>query len=145
MTEEQPLYVATIRRRKRRALPGPIKGPEEIYALLKPLVSDVLCEHFYAVYLNARYVVIEVRLISVGSLNASIVHPREVFRPAVALAAAALVVAHNHPSGETSPSDDDRALTRRLMQVGELLGIPILDHLVVANGSFTSFKEAGFL
>lgn len=146
MNVDAPVYVTALTRRKRRRpIPNPIRGPEDIHRLLAPLVRDAQCEHFYAVYLNARHVVIEIRLISVGSLNASIVHPREVFQPAVALSAAALVIAHNHPSGQTDPSDDDRALTRRLVQVGELLGISIVDHLVVANGSFTSFKEVGLL
>lgn len=147
MTDDTcPVYVTALSRRKsRRPTPVPIRGPEDVHRLISPLVRDVDCEHFYGVYLNARNAVLEVRLISIGSLNASIVHPREVFKPAVVLSAAALVIAHNHPSGETDPSDDDRALTRRLVQVGELLGISILDHLIVANGSFTSFKQAGYL
>lgn len=147
MTEDAcPTYITALSRRKcRRPIPDPIRGPEDIHRLLVPLVRDANCEHFYGVYLNARHAVMEVRLISVGSLNASIVHPREVFRPAVAMSAAALVIAHNHPSGQTDPSDDDLALTRRLVQVGELLGITIVDHLIVANGSFTSFRQAGYI
>lgn len=144
--EPRPVYITAVTRRQlRKPVLEPIKGPEDVYALIRPLVADAQCEHFYAVYLNARHVVIEIRLISMGSLNASIVHPREVFQPGIALSAATMIVAHNHPSGVTDPSDDDRALTRRLVQVGELVGIAVLDHLIVANGSFTSFKQAGYL
>jgi DNA repair protein RadC len=137
--------VSTVRRRKRRMLPTPIKRPQDVYNLVKPLVADADQEHFYCLYLNTRNRLLAVELISVGSLNASIVHPREVFRPALMLAAGSLIVAHNHPSGETDPSEDDLAITRRLREVGEVLGITMLDHIIVANGSWTSLKEEGHL
>ena len=85
-----------------------------------------------------------VRTVSVGTLNASLVHPREVFRPAVTLQAAALVVAHNHPSGCARPSGDDLELTRRLARCGGLLGIELLDHLIVGDGEVASIREQGW-
>jgi DNA repair protein RadC len=84
-------------------------------------------------------------VISIGSLNASIVHPREVFRPAIVLCAASLVLAHNHPSGDTQPSEEDLAITRRLHEAGRLLGIELVDHVVVADSGYTSFRERRLL
>jgi DNA repair protein RadC len=84
-------------------------------------------------------------LVSRGSLNASIVHPREVFRPAIISSAASIVLAHNHPSGDPEPSDEDISITRRLAQVGELLGIPVLDHVVIAKRGFVSLRARGQL
>ncbi len=102
-------------------------------------------EHFVGLYLNARNRLLARETISVGSLNASIVHPREVFEPALRLGAASLVVVHNHPSGETDPSDDDLHITRRLVEAGEILGIALLDHVIVGTRGYTSLKEKGGL
>ena len=146
MSAEAGYSVSTVRCRRRRPREIPkVNSPRDVYALVAPLVRDADREHFYGVYLNARNQVLAVELISVGSLNASIVHPREVFGPAVEKRAANLIVAHNHPSGETDPSEEDLQLTRRLSQAGEVLGIALLDHLIVANGSWTSLKEEGHL
>jgi DNA repair protein RadC len=84
-------------------------------------------------------------MISIGSLNASIVHPREVYRPAIVLSAASLVLAHNHPSGDTTPSEEDLAITRRLHEAGRLLGIELVDHIVVAKDGYTSLRERKLL
>lgn len=102
-------------------------------------------EHLYAFYLDGRSRLVHGEVVSVGTLTASLVHPREVFSPAVSRSAASLIIAHNHPSGDCTPSPEDREATRRLSRCGELLGIPLLDHLVVSTGSFFSFKEAGLL
>jgi DNA repair protein RadC len=102
-------------------------------------------EHFVGLYLNTRNRLIARETISVGSLNASIVHPREVYEPALRHRAASLVVVHNHPSGETDPSEDDLLITRRLAETGEILGIGLLDHVIVAPGRFTSLRELGKL
>jgi hypothetical protein len=102
-------------------------------------------EHFVGLYLNARNRMLARRTVSVGSLNASIVHPREVFAPALRLGAAGLIVVHNHPSGETDPSVEDLELSRRLSEAGEILGIDLLDHVIVGSGGFTSLKESGQL
>ncbi len=102
-------------------------------------------EHFLAFYLNARSQLVHHETVSVGTLSASLVHPREVFAPALSHSAAALIVAHNHPSGDCSPSPEDKDATRRLSRAGELMGIPLLDHLIVSDGGFFSFKEHGLM
>ena len=101
-------------------------------------------ERFIALYLDARHRVRALETVSTGSLNASLVHPREVFKPAIALSAAAVIVAHNHPSGDPRPSGDDLELTGRLDRCGELLGIALLDHLVVGDADITSIREYGW-
>jgi DNA repair protein RadC len=102
-------------------------------------------EHFVAFYLDARNRVLARETISVGSLSASIVHPREVFAPALERRAASIIIVHNHPSGDPEPSDDDLALTRRLVEVGLLLGIEVLDHLVIGHGIYVSLKSRGLM
>lgn len=102
-------------------------------------------EHFVGLYLNTRNRLLARETISVGSLNASIVHPREVFEPAVRRGAATVIVVHNHPSGETDPSEDDVSITQRLGEAGEILGISLLDHVIVGARGFTSMKEAQHL
>jgi len=111
--------------------------PEEVCAGRK--------EHLLAFYLNARSQLLRQETVSIGTLQASLVHPREVFAPAVAQSAAAVIVVHNHPSGDPSPSADDRETTRRLTRAGELLGIPLLDHIIVAGPRSFSFREHGLL
>jgi len=98
-------------------------------------------EHFLAFYLDTQGRVIERRVISIGTLNASLVHPREVFEPAVVLHAASIVVAHNHPSGDVNPSATDIALTKRLIESGKILGISIDDHIIVSKKTYTSLKN----
>jgi DNA repair protein RadC len=102
-------------------------------------------EHFLAFYVNARSQLVHQETVSIGTLSASLVHPREVFAPAVQHHAAAVIVAHNHPSGDCSPSPEDKDATRRLSRAGELLGVPLLDHLVVSATGFFSFKDRGLL
>lgn len=102
-------------------------------------------EHFVALYLNARNVVIAEETISIGSLNANIVHPREVFRPALTCAAAAVILAHNHPSGDVTPSQEDLNLTARLVEAGRILGIEVLDHLILAERRFLSLRSESYL
>ena len=111
-------------------------------------------EHFVALYLDARSRVKGACVVSIGTLSASLVHPREVFRPAIVAGAAAVIVAHNHPSGDVTPSAEDREATRRLVRAGELLGVPLLDHVIVADCvsqgttgglKFYSFKDGGLL
>lgn len=101
-------------------------------------------EHFVALYLDARGHVLKRETISIGTATQCLIHPREVFSPAIEVRAVALIVAHNHPSGDPTPSHDDRAATARLRAAGELLGIEMLDHLILVPGGFFSFREAGF-
>ena len=102
-------------------------------------------EHFGVLLLDAKHRVTRTSTISVGTLDASVVHPREVFRAATSGAAAAIVVFHNHPSGDPTPSDDDVALTKRLIRAGDLMGITVLDHVIVAENGFISLRECGYL
>jgi DNA repair protein RadC len=103
-------------------------------------------EHFVVVMLNASNKVLGINLVSMGTLTASLVHPRECFKAAILAGAASLVVAHNHPSGDVRPSREDKETTRRLVAAGRLLGIPVLDHVVIGEGdTFTSFRETGIM
>jgi DNA repair protein RadC len=101
-------------------------------------------EAFFCLLLDTRHRVIGLRVVSIGSLNSAPVHPREVFGPAVREGAAAVIVAHNHPSGDAKPSEEDRRVTERLREVGELLGIEVLDHVVVGADRFYSFADASY-
>jgi DNA repair protein RadC len=102
-------------------------------------------EHFEAIFLNTKNVVIGRKNIFKGSLSASIVHPRELFKEALRLSAASIIVAHNHPSGNTSPSREDIDVTKRLVEAGKITGIEILDHVIIGQGNFTSLKEKGYV
>jgi DNA repair protein RadC len=118
-----------------------VRTPRDVFEATADL-RTLRREHFVGLYLNTRNRLLARETISMGSLNASIVHPREVFEPAVRQGAASVVVVHNHPSGETDPSDDDLAITRRLVEAGDILGIALLDHVIVGMEGFTSLKEA---
>jgi len=113
-----------------------------------PLLADIRAEqreHFLCLYLNARNQLIHKEVISIGSLSASIVHPREVFRPALAHTAASIILAHNHPSGDVTPSRDDIELSQRLRRAGELMGVDVLDHIIISAMDYLSLKERGVL
>jgi DNA repair protein RadC len=127
-----------------------VTGPEQVATVLQDLLAqqdplDREKEHFYAVHLNTRNHVTSVEVVTIGTLNASLAHPRETFRRAVLEGAAALIVAHNHPSGDTQPSAEDLTITRTLAQAGEILGIAVLDHLIFSPDGYTSLKETGRL
>jgi DNA repair protein RadC len=99
-------------------------------------------EHFWVIGLKSNNLVKFIELVTLGTLNASLVHPREVFRPAIFRGVDSIVIAHNHPSGEANPSKEDKAITTRLVEAGKLLDIPILDHVIIINdGNYYSFKE----
>lgn len=123
-----------------QALPK-IEKPEDVIAQVTYL-RDKKKEYFVALYLNARNQLIHKETVSIGNLNASLVHPREVFQPAITFSAASIILVHNHPSGDCQPSEDDLELTKKLIQAGEIIGIEILDHLVLSREIFLSFKEA---
>jgi DNA repair protein RadC len=123
----------------------PLKTPEDIVAVVQGKLQDKMKEYFLALLLDTRNQLIRVAEISVGSLDSSIVHPREVFKEAISASAASVVFIHNHPSGDTQASDDDIALTKRLCQAGEIMGIEVLDHVIIGGKSFASFKRLGLL
>ena len=102
-------------------------------------------ENFIVLYLDARNRLIYKETVSIGTLNANLIHPREVFEPAVRNLAAQIIIAHNHPSGDPEPSEDDLVITKKLTEAGKILGIEVIDHIVVAKTSFFSFKEKGKL
>ena len=127
-----------------------LDSPELIYKLLGDEMRMLRTESLRVVLLDTRYRLMRVESVSVGSTNESIAHPREIFRPAITYSAYAVIVAHNHPSGDPSPSQTDHSLTRRLAEAAELLQIKLLDHIIVGaplEGSpgYFSFKEAGVL
>jgi DNA repair protein RadC len=120
-----------------------IRGPADVHQHFHARLRDAACEHFMVVLLDGRHRVLREVAVSQGTLTASLVHPREVFRPALREAAAAVILVHNHPSGDPTPSREDREVTARLVRAGELLGIPVLDHVVVAEHGFASLREEG--
>jgi DNA repair protein RadC len=127
-----------------------IDSPELVNELLGPEMRRLHKESLCVVLLDTRYHLIRVEEVSVGSVNESIAHPRDVFRPAVVSSAYAVIVVHNHPSGDSSPSQTDHSLTRRLAEAAELLQIKMLDHIIIGapgkeNAGYFSFKEAGVL
>lgn len=102
-------------------------------------------EHFVCLFLNTKNHIIGKETLSMGTLNASLVHPREVFRAAIRISSASIICMHNHPSGDPAPSPEDIQITKRLVEAGTLLGIEILDHLIIGDGTFVSLKEQGYL
>lgn len=145
VTEARPTYViASVVRRRQRKLPPSVKAPKDVYRLMHPRLKDADREHFYALYLSTKNTILSIELISIGSLNASIVHPREILKPAIKVSAASIIMVHNHPTGDPTPSREDIEFTRRFAKCGELIGIELLDHIVIGNGRFQSLKEAGY-
>lgn len=119
----------------------PIHGPERAAALLVPRLSGLTHEELHALYLDRRQRVLAHRRLTVGSDRFTVVDPPQIFRPAVALGACAVVLAHNHPSGDPTPSSQDREVTRRVAQAGHVLGIQLVDHLVIGQGDWTSMAR----
>jgi DNA repair protein RadC len=123
-----------------------LSRPEDVVALCGPQLRGLDREHFWALALNTKNRLLRMSEVSVGSLNASIVHPRELFRDAVRASAASLLLVHNHPSGDPTPSGADLQLTRRLVRAGDVLGIEVLDHVVIGDGgAHASLREMGVM
>ena len=135
------------RRMERRKLVAGIamRGPVDIFRHFQPELRDLRQERFVVVLLDARHRVMRTEVVSQGTLTASLVHPREVFRPALRDAAAALVLVHNHPSGDPTPSREDREVTIRLSRAGDILGVRVLDHVILAERGYCSLREEGLL
>jgi DNA repair protein RadC len=121
-----------------------ISSPADVERLLRGRIANLDRENFVVVLLNTKNEVIETSTVSVGTLSASLVHPREVFKPAIRASAASVVLAHNHPSGKVEPSREDREVTRRMGEAAGILGVEVLDHVIVGDGYF-SMKEHGML
>lgn len=122
-----------------------IRSGHDVVRILGGRLRDQSKESFVALLLDGKHRLVREEMVSQGSLTASIVHPREVFRAAIREGAAALVVAHNHPSGDPSPSREDIDITARLVEAGQLVGIPLLDHVVLGDGNFVSLRERGLI
>ncbi|ALS23246.1 MULTISPECIES: RadC family protein [Paenibacillus] len=122
-----------------------IRSPQDVASLLMEDMRYLQKEHFVCLFLNTKNHVIGQETVSMGSLNASIVHPREVFRAAIKRSSASIVCAHNHPSGDPTPSPEDVQITKRLVQAGDIVGIDVLDHIVIGDQRFVSLKELGLM
>lgn len=122
-----------------------ICSPEDGYNLLQQFLGDVDCEHFVVVCLDTKNQPTSINVCHIGSLNASIVHPRECFKPAILSNAASILVGHNHPSGDPAASREDIDVTSRLKEAGKILGIDLLDHIVLGDGKYISLKEKGYI
>lgn len=120
-----------------------IRNAADVGSLMMPRLSYLDREHFVVVLLSTKNQVLGTELISVGSLNASLAHPREIFKPCLRRNAASLILVHNHPSGDPSPSPEDIAMTRRLIEAGRIMGIEVLDHVIIGDGRYISLREAG--
>jgi DNA repair protein RadC len=120
-----------------------VKTPEDVNSLMRGRLRGKKKEHFLALLLDTRNQLIKVAEISVGSLDTSIVHPREVFKEAISASAASVIFVHNHPSGDPEASEDDLRLTKRLAEAGELVGIEVLDHIIIGDKKFLSLKREG--
>lgn len=118
-----------------------IRVPADVFCRMGPRLHDLAQEEFHTLLLNARHRVIREVFVTRGILDVSLIHPREVFKPAVGEGVAALILVHNHPSGDPTPSPEDRTVTLQLIDAGRVLGIPVLDHVVVGTGSCRSFME----
>ncbi len=123
---------------------GRIRTPRDVYERMRLTLRDLPVEEFHVLLLNTQNEVLRDLLVTRGTLDASLVHPREVFRAAVMEAAASVILVHNHPSGDPTPSEEDLAVTEELRRAGLTLGIDVLDHVVVGEGRYVSFVEAGY-
>jgi len=117
-----------------------INSPDDVNKIIQSYLNGVDREHFVVIMLNRKNGIIGINTVSVGDLSSSIVHPREVFKPAIVAGASSIIVAHNHPSGDPAPSRDDINVTTRLKEAGDILGIGVLDHIIIGDGCYVSLK-----
>lgn len=122
-----------------------VSSPQEVAKMIIPRLRFLEQEHFLSIHLNTKNKVLAIETITMGTLDSSLAHPREVFKSAIRRSCAAIILAHNHPSGDPRPSKEDLNLTRRLKEAGDLLGISVLDHIIIGDGKYTSLKEEGLM
>jgi len=142
MSYENQMTVMVVAERHEPSIT--VRAPEDCHRALRRYWTKTK-EHFLVITLNGNHGIIGIRIASIGTINRTIVHPREVFQFALKDNAAAIIVAHNHPSGNTDPSSEDLDITQRLAKAGELMGIPILDHLIFAKKSYSSLVSLGLM
>lgn len=122
-----------------------IRSPEDVVFLLAPEMRGLDREHFKAILLNTKNGVLKIITVAIGSLNAALVHPREIFKEAVRTSSAGIIIVHNHPTGNPEPSREDEDLTTRFFRCGELMGIDLVDHIIIGNDCFVSMRERGLI
>lgn len=122
-----------------------VRSPQDAYEIIHEYLGDVDREHFVALHLNTKNEPTCIETVHIGSLNASVVHPRELMKAAIISNSAGIIVAHTHPSDDTTPSPEDIEVTERLVEAGRIIGIDIMDHLILASDSFRSLKESGYM
>jgi DNA repair protein RadC len=122
-----------------------INGMNDVVEAVKPMIADPNKEFFIALYLNTKNGMLKQEVVSIGSLNANIIHPREIFKTACMISASSIIVAHNHPSGDPSPSREDIEITIKLSEAGKMMGIELLDHVIIGYGKNYGFKENGLM
>lgn len=122
-----------------------VSHPQDIFKLLKQKIRNFQKEHFFVICLNSRNEISAIEEVSVGTLNASLVHPREVFKTAINHHSAQIIIAHNHPSGSLEPSNDDLAITKKLIESGKIIGIEVIDHIIITKTGYLSFKKQGII
>lgn len=140
--------IVAVRLVKERSVPygsGPVINAAGVHETLKPLLADLDRESLWAVFLNAPRQIIGLHQVSVGTLNGSPVSPREVFKAAILANADKIIVAHNHPSGSLTPSPEDVAVTRRLVEAGRIVGVDVIDHLIITQEGYISLRDRGLL
>lgn len=122
-----------------------IRSPQDVADIMTPKLRDEHQEHFRALFLNTKNEVLKIVNITTGSLDSSLISPRDLFKQAMSANSASVIVAHNHPSGDPTPSREDIAVTKRLAQAGEMIGIEVLDHIIIGDGRWVSLKERGLI
>nr|WP_272898906.1 DNA repair protein RadC [Brevibacillus laterosporus] len=122
-----------------------IRLPRDVAEYMMPEMAGLVQEHFVCLFLNTKNQVIGKKTVFVGSLDSSIVHPRDIFREAIKRSSASIICLHNHPSGDPAPSKEDINVTKILLQAGDLVGIPLLDHVIIGDGRYVSLKEQGYM
>jgi len=130
--------------RESRSNGTPVKSPADVARVFMDEMKHLDREHFKAAFLNTKNQIIKIVTVSIGSLNASIVHPREILKPAISASAASIVLIHNHPTGDPAPSREDVEFTKRFARCGELIGIELLDHIIIGSERYQSLKEGGY-
>jgi DNA repair protein RadC len=122
-----------------------VRCPEDAASLVMEDMKHLDREHFTVILLDSKNAVISIEKVSVGTVNSSLVHPREVLKPALEKSATSIILVHNHPTGNVSPSREDVMITKRFEKCGQILGIDVIDHIIIGDGNYRSMKESGYL